>query len=74
MTKDELIFKIQTKQPFEFKFRDKTYNMTYDKNKKGEDIIVFGRLFEGVPYSSFGELINTARLENCFFKDVLPDL
>ena len=48
--------------------------MTYDKNEKGEKVIVFGRLYEGKKYKSAGELLNTARIENHFFKDMLDIL
>ena len=71
MTKDDLIFLIQTKKEFEFKYNGKTYNMTYDKDKGGNNIIVFGQLYEGKNYKSFGELMNNARIENHFFKDML---
>ena len=58
MTKDELIFKIETQQPFEFQYNGNKYNMMYDKADDGSVIIRF-------------ELMNTARIENHFFKDML---
>ena len=44
------------------------------ETEKGEKVIVFGRLYEGKKYKSAGELLNTARIENHFFKDMLDIL
>ena len=74
MTKEQFIFLIETQKPFEFTYNNVVYNMTYDKNEKGEKVIVFGRLYEGKKYKSSGELLNTARIENHFFKDMLDIL
>ena len=85
MTKEQFIFLIETQKPFEFTYNNVVYNMTYDKNEKGEKVIVFGRLYEGIDeletllyegkkYKSAGELLNTARIENHFFKDMLDIL
>ena len=45
--------------------------MTYDKKENGELVIVFGKLYEGKRYDSVGQLLNTAKIENHFFKDML---
>lgn len=74
MTKDDLFFYLQTKRNLEFKFKDKTYSLLCDKDNNGKDIFVFGRLYEGQPYSSFGELMNQAKIDNYFFKDLLDDI
>ena len=74
MTKDDFIFLIETRKNMEFSYNGKTYNLTYDKNNKGELEIIFGRLYEGKKYSSLGELLNTAKIENHFFKDMLDIL
>ena len=74
MTKDDLLFLIRTKREFEFIYNGDTYNMTYDTDENGETIIVFGRLYQGEKYKSFGELMNNARIENHFFKDMLEDI
>jgi len=74
MTKDQFIYLIETKQEFEFTYKGKTYNMTYDKDDSGKMLIIFGQLYEGVKYESVGELLNTARIENHFFKDMLDIL
>ena len=67
MTKEQFIFLIETQKPFEFTYNNVVY-------KKGEKVIVFGRLYEGKKYKSAGELLNTARIENHFFKDMLDIL
>lgn len=74
MTKDDLYFYIQTKKPLEFKFNDKTYRLYYDTDSYGKDIIFFGQIFEGKPFDSFGDLMNKAKVENYFFKDLLEDI
>ena len=74
MTKDDLYFYIQTKKTLEFTFKGKNYSLLYDKDSEGNDIIVFGRVYEGKSYSSFGELMNKAKIDNYFFKDLLEDI
>ena len=74
MTKDELYFNIQTKKNLEFKFNEKIYTLMYDKDSSGNEIIVFGRLYEGKKFSSFGDLMNNAKIDNYFFKDLLDDI
>lgn len=71
MTKDELIFRIQTMQPFEFSYNGKKYNMMYDRTADGSALIRFGQMYEEKTFASFGELMNNARIENHFFKDML---
>lgn len=71
MTKDDFIFLIETKTVHEFVYKGVVYNLTYDKDKDGKDLIIFGRLYEGQKYHSVGEFLNTAKIENHFFKDML---
>lgn len=71
MTKDEFLFLIETKTAHEFSYKGKIYNLTYDKSDDGKTVIVFGPLFEGQRYSSTGEFLNQAKIENHFFKDML---
>ena len=52
MTKDELIFMINAKKEFEFSYKGKNYNLTYDRDDKGNDLIVFGERFQGKKYTS----------------------
>lgn len=74
MTKEKFLFLIETKQEFEFSYKGKTYNMTYDKDDKGNTVIVFGQLYEGVRYESVGDLLNNAQIENHYFKNMLDIL
>lgn len=71
MTKEQLLFYIETETVFEFSFNGIVYNMTFDKDKNGKKIIIFGRLYEGEKYLSTGDLLNNAKIENHFFKEML---
>ena len=73
MTKEEFIFRLQAKKEMEFLYKGKTYSLTYDF-ENGKDYIVFGRTFEGKKYDSYGSLMNEAKIDNHFFKDMLEDL
>ncbi|MCQ2591622.1 MAG: hypothetical protein MJ188_02460 [Treponema sp.] len=70
MTKEDLFFYISTKKELEFKYNNKTYNLTYGNDSKG-DYISFGLLYEEKRYYSWGELINEAKIDNHFFKEML---
>ena len=74
MTKKDFVFLIETQQPLEFSYNGKIYNLTYDKDSKGDTVIVFGQLYEGVRYNSLGELLNTAKIENHYFREMLDIL
>ena len=78
MTKDDLFFKIQTATPFEFTYNGKTYALTYDseplKDGKRKQYIIFGQIFEGKKFEDFGDLINNAKVENHFFREMLDIL
>ena len=71
MTKEQLFFLIETKKEHEFVYNGKTYNLTYDKDGNNRYVIVFGELYQGKRYSDAGELLNNAKIENHFFKDML---
>ena len=73
MTKEDLIFLIETKKEFEFTYKNVLYSMTYGSDKKG-DYIALGRLYEPVRYYSFGEMMNEAKIENHFFREILEVL
>lgn len=73
MTKDDLLFLINARKEFEFTYRDKLYTMTYGKDEKG-DYIALGRLYEPVRWYSFGEMMNQAKIENHFFREILEIL
>lgn len=74
MTKDDIYYLISVKKPFEFSFNGKNYNMTYGKDSAGKEYIDFGERYTTTKYYSFGELINNAKVENYFFKDLLEIL
>ncbi len=71
MTKDDLIFLINTKKEFEFSYNGKNYNITYDRDELGNDLIIFGERFMGKKFRSFGEFMNEAKVENHFFREML---
>ena len=73
MTKNDLLLLINTKKEFEFTYNKKLYTMTYGSDKKG-DYIALGRLYEPVRYYSFGEMMNEAKIENHFFRELLEIL
>lgn len=74
MTKDELYFKIQAEIIMNFKFQGNTYRISYDKDSKGVVWIVFGTDWDSKRYSSYGEFINDATIDNYFFRELLEDL
>ena len=74
MTKDDFYFKIQVKQTIEFKYNSILYNINYDKTSDGKEIILFGRLYEEQKFHSYGDLMNNAKVENHFLKDMLEIL
>ena len=57
---------------YEFFYKGKTYNLTYGKDEKGE-YILFGQLYEGKRFYSYGELMNEAKIDNHFFREMLED-
>lgn len=74
MKKTDFMFYIQTKKELEFSFKNKSYSLYYDKSPENKDIIVFGQTFEGKSYKNVGELLNTAKIENYFLKDLLDEI
>lgn len=74
MTKDDFYFKIQVKQTMEFKYNSILYNINYDKTSDEKEIILFGRLYEEQKFHSYGDLMNNAKVENHFLKDMLEIL
>lgn len=73
MTIEQFRYLVDIKQPFEFDFHGKKYNLTYGKDSKGE-YLNFGLLYEEKKYYSLGEFLNNVKLENSYFKDVLEIL
>ena len=74
MTKDDIYFYTQAKKELEFKYNGITYSLNYDKDDNGKEYIIFGPLYEGVRYESYGELMNKAKVENHYFKEFIEDL
>ena len=58
----------------EFKYNSILYNINYDKTSDGKEIILFGRLYEEQKFDSYGDLMNNAKVENHFLKDMLEIL
>ncbi len=73
MTREDFDFLIACKKPLEFTFRGIVYNLTYGKDEKG-DYIAFGRLYEQQNFYSYGDLLNQARVENHFFREMIEEL
>lgn len=74
MRKEDFFFNIQVQKPMEFTYNDKTYSIKSEKTDSGNQIILFGRLYEEEKFESYGEFMNNAKVENSFFKDLLEDL
>ena len=74
MTKEHFMFLIASKKEIEFEFKGKTYIINYGKDNKGKDNIIFGQLYEGKPFEDVGDLLNNAKIENYFFKEIIEDL
>lgn len=73
MTKDELLFKLQTTKYFEFTFKNRTFDIMIEKDKSGKEFVRFGQLYEEKKYDSLGQLFNEAKIDNHFLKDVLAN-
>lgn len=74
MTKSDFLYMVEIHKDFEFTYKGKNYSLTYDKGDDGEYKIVFGQTYEGKKYNSLGEFLNTAKVENSYFKDMLDIL
>lgn len=74
MTKEEFRYIIDLKKEFEFSYNGKNYNLTYGKTEGGQDFIAFGERFFQQKFSSWGELMNTAKVENHFLREMLDIL
>lgn len=74
MKEEDFFFNIQIQKPMHFLYKDEEYCIKCDKDSNGNQIILFGRTFQEQKYSSYGEFMNTAKVENTFFKHMLEDL
>ena len=70
MTRDDLVFLVQTKTNKDFNYKNDVYRLSFGTDEKGE-YIKFGLLYEERKYYSFGEFWNEAKIENHFFKEML---
>ena len=73
MKLEEFRFMIDCKKTYEFKFNDSVYNITYGKDSEGE-YIAFGKLYEQKKFYSWGEFMNEAKINNSFFREIIPVL
>ncbi len=74
MTKEQFQLHIELKKEMEFSYQGTKYNLMYDKSFNGTDCIKFGPVYEEKKFDSFGDLINHARVGNCYFKNFIEDL
>lgn len=75
MTKEEFQFIIDIKKEYEFSINGKRYNITYGKDDSGKNYIALGRLYDTPErYYSFGELINYAKIDNQYLRELIPFL
>lgn len=71
MTREDLEFAVSIRQEIEFTFNGKRYTLTYGSSSGRE--IAFGRLYDQPElYASLNELLNRAKIENHFLRELLP--
>lgn len=73
MKKEDFRFLIDSKKELEFKYEGLQYSLTYGKDEKGS-YIAFGRLYQPVRYYSYTELMNEAKINNSYFREILEVL
>ena len=69
MKKEDFRFLIDSKKEWEFKYEGLQYSLTYGKDEKGS-YIAFGRLYQPVRYYSYTELMNEAKINNSYFREI----
>ena len=74
MTKEEFQFLIDTKKEYEFSYNGKKYNITYGTDEFHRNCIQFGELYMGTRWYSLGELLNEAKVENHYFREMIEIL
>lgn len=74
MTIEKLQFMTEVGQMLEFCHNGTKYNLFYEKDKKGNNIIVFGPQYFEKRYSSFKDLMNNAFVENFYLKAFIESL
>ncbi len=73
MKKEDFRFLIDAKKEWEFTYEGLVYQISYGVDSKGS-YIAFGRLYEPVRYYSYVELMNEARINNSYFREILEVL
>ena len=74
MTESELKFTLETVGRFDFTHDGTDYTLLLDTDEKGNQQIRFSRSFQETKFSSWGELMNQAKVKNHYFKYVLREL
>lgn len=75
MKQEELSFLVDIKKEIEFIFNNKRYTITYGDDDNGKPYIAFGRLYdEAERFTSLSMLLNRAKIENHFFREMLPTI
>ncbi|NLC93528.1 MAG: hypothetical protein GX677_08725 [Treponema sp.] len=69
-----LQFYTEIKKDYEFTYKNKKYDLSYKKDNNGKDLILFGLQYQQQIFHSFNELINNAKIENSFFREVIKVL
>lgn len=70
---EDFRFLVDCKKNYEFEIKGIKYSLTYGKDQKG-DYLAFGRLYEPQRFYSWGEFMNEAKIDNSFFREIIPDL
>lgn len=74
MTEKEFQFAVETRQTLEFPYDGKNYRLAYEKDDDGKKCIFFGEAFLTEKFSSFRELMATAKIKNHFLREVIKEL
>lgn len=74
MKEADLKFILETIGRFDFNHSGSDYTIFLDKDGNGKSSFRFGRQYEFTKYSSWGEMMNEAKVENHYFKSVLREL
>lgn len=74
MKEKELRFILDTVGRYDFNHSGADYSIYQDKDEKGKETFRFGRAYSEQKYTSWGELINHAKVESHYFKAVLEFL
>ena len=75
MTKDDLYSLLLARHQLEFKYNGKNYCLILDSEIPGKNFYTLGRVYD-IPqkFDSWGQMMNEARIENHFFREMIPSL